>query len=592
MNLSRSTTLAAHADLILQTCPAAFALSRWKDGRFVLANKASLKLHGYTQKEVIGSSSAELQLWNDPAKRKRVMAALRRTDKAINFVHEYRCKSGRVGRGVATLRKILLKGEYHVLGFLTDITELEKRETALLQTRNVLHALFDHATRGYAHCSVIFDGRKARDLVLLQVNRVFRQLFGRNNVAGAGIAALPPELAPQLVAICGRVARGKTSARFEIELQRPPRWLELSVFCPRRGDCVIVADDITHRKQSELALHLSEMRLKLALGVTGLLVFHQDRALRYTWIANPALGFDDKDLIGSTDAELLGARAAAPLTCIKRGVLRSGRGVRKEVWVTRAGQSGCFDMIVEPRRAANGRIVGIIGAAADITGRNIAENALQASRRELQALAAHQQDAIETERREVARDIHDALGWALTGIHMQLRQFTRMQAQTYKPSLAKLRVIRDMLSDAMAATRRITARLRPAALDDLGLAETCRWHLRQWSKSSGVRGVGRFEPLPVDFDKKAATDLFRILKELLNNVGRHARATRVDVRLWKKQRKVSLRVADNGRGMSAGETSGYGLAGVRERAARNGGAVTVKTGAHGTMVTVTFRCAF
>ena len=88
-----------------------------------------------------------------------------------------------------------------------------------------------------------------------------------------------------------------------------------------------------------------------------MLVFRQDAALRYTWVANPALGATEDELLGRSDDEILGPEAAAPLVAIKRGVLASGRPARRDVWVDNQGRSGCFDLVVEPERDAAGRVV-------------------------------------------------------------------------------------------------------------------------------------------------------------------------------------------------------------------------------------------
>lgn len=110
-------------------------------------------------------------------------------------------------------------------------------------------------------------------------------------------------------------------------------------------------------------------RFGVALRASGLLVFSQDAELRYTWVANPALGATEVDLIGRTDDEVLGAEAAAPLVAVKRRVLDSGVAERCDVWVANNGQLGCFDLVVEPERDAAGRVTGIVCAALDITQR-------------------------------------------------------------------------------------------------------------------------------------------------------------------------------------------------------------------------------
>ncbi|MBL9138134.1 MAG: PAS domain S-box protein [Verrucomicrobiales bacterium] len=120
-----------------------------------------------------------------------------------------------------------------------------------------------------------------------------------------------------------------------------------------------------------------EHRFRVALAAAPIVVFNQDRELRYTWIANPALGLNEEEALGRTDEEILGMEAAQPLMAIKRRVLEFKKGERHELTVSRAGRSGWFDLMVEPLRDAAGQVVGITCAAVDITKRKMAEAALQ-----------------------------------------------------------------------------------------------------------------------------------------------------------------------------------------------------------------------
>lgn len=90
-------------------------------------------------------------------------------------------------------------------------------------------------------------------------------------------------------------------------------------------------------------------------------------------MANPALGFTHEFLIGRRDEDIFDQEDARQLGLIKRRVMLTGRGERQEVWAISLGRTGCFDLIVEPERAADGRITGLICAAADITLRKRAE---------------------------------------------------------------------------------------------------------------------------------------------------------------------------------------------------------------------------
>lgn len=444
--------------------PTPVGISHLPDGRFVEVNAAFLALHGYTREEVIGHTSAELRLWDQLEQRDRMLALVRQQGRVQNYLYTYRCKSGRVGRALASVDSVELDGEPYLLGFLTDVTEFDLAQQARVE---------------------------------------------------------------------------------------------------------------------------SETRLRMALKVTQLLVFHQDRRLRYTWIANPALGLTASAILGHSDDELLGPQAAEPLIQIKRRVMRTGQGERQEIWVTRDGESGCFDLIVEPQRDPAGRILGVVCAAADITARKHAEQALVAAHRRLGDLAAHRQDALEAERQRLTQDVHDQVGAALTGIRLKLDALARRPDSANAVCRREIQAMVALVEQAMAHTREICTRLRPPGLDDLGLAETCRCYLKDWAAATGLRATGRFSRLPSEPNAAARIDLFRILQELLTNVARHAAAAHIRVSLSGGARGLRLRVADDGQGFTPNrEARGFGLAGVRERAGRHGGRVAIDSDATGTQVTV------
>lgn len=223
------------------------------------------------------------------------------------------------------------------------------------------------------------DGR------FVAVNDAFLDLFGygRAQVIGRtsaelGLWPLPEERTQLIEAIRGGKAVSAFEARFRKRSgETGDLQISASIFTFDATEYLVgLLTNISERKDLLRRLRANEARLETALKASELVVFHQDRQLRYTWIANPALGVGMTELIGRTDAEAIGRQAARPLIAIKRRVLRSGHGEREELWVTNNGRTGCFDLIVEPERDADGKITGIVCAATDITLRKRAEEYL------------------------------------------------------------------------------------------------------------------------------------------------------------------------------------------------------------------------
>ncbi len=124
--------------------------------------------------------------------------------------------------------------------------------------------------------------------------------------------------------------------------------------------------NITERKQAEETLRVNEARLRVALEATPVVVFNQDRELRYTWIYNSKLAVPAEQFLGKTDTDLLPADAAASLSAIKRQVLESGEGTRRRVHSNIYGKPTPCDLTVEPLRNDAGSVIGITGASIEV----------------------------------------------------------------------------------------------------------------------------------------------------------------------------------------------------------------------------------
>ena len=125
------------------------------------------------------------------------------------------------------------------------------------------------------------------------------------------------------------------------------------------------------------ALRDTNARLEAAIAGADVAVFNQDRDLRYTWIRNPSLGRAAEQVIGKRDVDLLQHPAdAARLEAIKRAVIDTGRDSRQEFAVTQDGVVRYYDLSVRPQRDAGGAVVGITGAAIEITDRKRIEASL------------------------------------------------------------------------------------------------------------------------------------------------------------------------------------------------------------------------
>jgi signal transduction histidine kinase len=212
---------------------------------------------------------------------------------------------------------------------------------------------------------------------------------------------------------------------------------------------------------------------------------------------------------------------------------------------------------------------------------------LKESEDKLRRLAAHLISVREEERAHIAREIHDELGQVLTGLKMEVTWLAKRLKD--KPLIEKTDSMCKLIDATVQTVRKIATGLRPEMLDDMGIIAAVGWQAKEFQKRTGIRCRAKLPP-EVKLDIDVSTTMFRIFQEILTNVARHSRATRVDMELTIAEDKVALDVIDNGVGIADSDLNGkksLGLLGMHERALLFGGEVRITgTPGHGTRVSV------
>jgi signal transduction histidine kinase len=147
------------------------------------------------------------------------------------------------------------------------------------------------------------------------------------------------------------------------------------------------------------------------------------------------------------------------------------------------------------------------------------------------------------------------------------------------------------IDGAMDTVRRIATDLRPSVLDDLGLVAAVEWQCQEFERGTGITTHLDVQAAHPEVEQSRATTVFRILQEGLTNVARHAGASRVNVALRVSPEELTLRIGDNGTGISEAMLSSprsLGLIGIRERVIACGGELVIQ-GVRGRGTTLALR---
>jgi signal transduction histidine kinase len=201
-----------------------------------------------------------------------------------------------------------------------------------------------------------------------------------------------------------------------------------------------------------------------------------------------------------------------------------------------------------------------------------------------QVLAAH-----EGERKRIARELHDDTAQALTSILVRLRLLERSARD--EEVLQNVEELRELTSGALDSVRRMAMDLRPAALDDLGLAPAVQTYVERYAETWPVRATVHVDRLHRRLPAEVELVLYRVMQEALTNIAKHASASAAAVSLSRGRNKVTLTIKDDGVGFELTDRprldgSGLGLFGMRERLALVGGELDVQsTKGEGTVIT-------
>jgi len=263
---------------------------------------------------------------------------------------------------------------------------------------------------------------------------------------------------------------------------------------------------------------------------------------------------------------------------------------------TRAGEYRWIQSRAQALRDASGMAYRMVGWILDVTERRRANEALRESREELQRLSANIEHIREEEKTRIARELHDDLGQLLTALKIDMGRFEQtIEGKLDEMSRGALRGIYGVIDQLVASVRRIAADLRPVMLDDLGPIPAIDWFIQEFSARHGIAVHAQLDAGEVAFNPDSGTEVFRIVQEALTNIARHSGASEVTIEIAREDPFCMVKISDNGRGALSDarrNRKSFGLIGMRERAARLGGELAVRTApGQGFALTVTLPLA-
>lgn len=237
----------------------------------------------------------------------------------------------------------------------------------------------------------------------------------------------------------------------------------------------------------------------------------------------------------------------------------------------------------------------------EITERRQVEEKLRRSQAELESLVEQRTAALrqltsrllslqDSERRRIARELHDSLGQYLVALKLNVDMLRKSPERGELWSQSE-----ELMERCIAEVRTLSYLLHPPTMDAVGIASAARWYVEGFALRSGLKLTLDAPEDPVRLPDVIELALFRVLQEALTNVHRHSGATAADVLIQRSAGRVILEVRDNGKGMQqemlkrfreTGAGAGVGLMSMHERTREMGGTLQIESNSTGTSVRI------
>jgi PAS domain S-box-containing protein len=353
-----------------------------------------------------------------------------------------------------------------------------------------------------------------------------------------------------------------------------------------------LVDDVTDEARAMVELRASEERYRLLFERNPLpmWVFHRDD-LRFLAVNEAAIqhyGYSRAEFLAMTVESIRPPEEVARFHALRD---TSTPGLRVAgTWTHRRKDGTLIRVEIARFGFLMDGVPAVLVLAQDVTDRLAAEEEIRRSREELLRFTGYLQTVREEERTRLAREIHDELGQALTGVRMGLaRVASRVHSEDLDAAAGLVRETAELVDRSIQEVRRIATQLRPGVLDQLGLLAALEWLAEDFQVRSGVEVGVTLPGIEPELPPEVQTQLFRCVQEAFTNVARHAAASRVELEVAADPDGVTVSVTDDGRGFDTASVPerSLGLVGMRERARLVGGELLLESGpGEGTRITV------
>ncbi|MCC5669020.1 PAS domain S-box protein [Nostoc sp. CHAB 5784] len=540
--------------------------SRLSDRLLLDANQRFANLYGFDSPEEIIGIEHTAGYYVNPSDRQQFLELLKRDGEVRNFEAQMRKRDGTLFW--VLFSSYLNAADGYIEGVIADISDRKQAEAALQISEERLRLALTASNQGLYDLNI-----KTEEVV---INPEYALMLGYDPATfhvtkSRWIESLHPDdresvLAVYHACITGEVPSYQAEYRHRTQdgqwkwilaVGKIVTWNEFGEPIRALG----VVTDIDDRKQAEEALQASESKLRALIEAIPdpLFVLTAEGRFLEMIVQEPNLLWQPyEEMIGKTMHQLGREQADEFLSYIQQ-VLRTQQILTVEYSAFLNGREAWFSARIAPIQHEQ-----VIWIARDITLQKRAEAA-----------------SILEERNRMAREIHDTLAQAFTGILAQVGAANQVLTDDVEAAQAHLDLIKELARTGLTEARRSVVALRPQLLEEGSLQSALHRLVAQIRAAATDTTLyyeieGAVYSLPTEVEN----NLLRIGQEALTNAIRHANADEIRVELVYDRDRFCLRVKDNGQGFGVGSipaSEGFGLLGMSERAERIGAQLTIRS---------------
>lgn len=570
------------------------------DGAILEINSAALNTLGYTREELIGKPIRDIY---DPESQERMHKLFTQWKKAIEIRNEEMVIVTKNG----DRRTVLLSASYvldedekprHSISIQRDITDRKLAQKALAKSESQYHSLIENIP-GVVWTS---DENGNTEFISSNVEKIYgftsSEIYESSDQLWFG--RIHPDDVNKVKKAYKHLFTKGESLNIEYRIKNKDGewvWLQDRSIGAYEKKGVKYADgvffDVTERKQAEEAMQKSSIIINsttdavICTDIAGnITLWNKGAEIIYGYRKEEILGkpisiiYKDEDMqvLDSMIAELMEGKniPTIEVTCIGKN--------KKNIEIL---------LSLTTITDNDGNIIELVGITKDITDRKQAEKKIHEHEEQLKSLTSELSLAEERERRRIAAGIHDDIAQrlALAKLELQTVQSTISDSNIISSLRNQCRTIDRIMEDA----RSLTFELSNHLLYEIGVEAAIESFLNeQIRKKSGIKCLFASEGPKIDLNEDIRIVLYQGVRELLTNTVKHAGASRVEVRIVKTDKQISVIVEDNGVGFDPVESDsterdrgGFGLFNIRERLEFLGGNLSIHSeSGKGTCITM------